>query len=108
MKKLCFILFSFLFLISCEKNSKPNIFWIVVEDQSQYLFPFYSNEDINLHNLKKLSEDFFPLIAFNKNGEAFLLYDAPTDNKISITHPVSRKKEEISIKDFSLNFSQFL
>ena len=61
-----------------------------------------------LLNLKKLSEDFFPLIAFNKNGEAFLLYDAPTDNKISITHPVSRKKEEISIKDFSLNFSQYV
>ena len=57
MKKLCFTLFSFLFLISCEKNSKPNIFWIVVEDQSQYLFPFYSNEDINLPNLDKLSSE---------------------------------------------------
>ena len=57
MKKLCFILFSFLFLISCEKNSKPNIFWIVVEDQSQYLFPFYSNNDINLPNLENLSNE---------------------------------------------------
>ena len=43
-------------------------------------------------NITNLSEEFFPLIAFKKNGEAFVVISPPVDGKISITDPVSRKK----------------
>ncbi len=46
-------------------------------------------------NIANLSEEFFPLIAFKKNGEAFVVLTAPIDGKISITNPLSRKKKEI-------------
>ena len=43
-------------------------------------------------NITKLTEEFFPLIIFKKNGEAFVVLTAPVDGKISVTDPVTRKK----------------
>jgi ABC-type bacteriocin/lantibiotic exporter with double-glycine peptidase domain len=51
-------------------------------------------------NIANLAEEFFPLIAFNKNGEAVVIVTAPVDGKIFITNPVTRKKEEISTTDY--------
>ena len=46
-----------LFLIfSCQNNieKKPNIVWLVAEDQSQYFFPFYGDNSVNLPNISDL------------------------------------------------------
>ena len=59
--------------------------------------------------LKKLSEDFFPLIAFNKDGRAVLVNSAPMDDKIFVTDVANKnKKEEISFSDFSSDFSGYV
>ena len=58
-------------------------------------------------NITSLSEEFFPLIAFKKNGEAFIVLTAPVEDKISITNPLSRKKEELSTADYKSDFSQY-
>ena len=44
-------------------------------------------------NIKDLSEEFFPLIAFKNNGEAFVVLNGPVDDEISLIDPASRKKE---------------
>ena len=36
---------------------KPNIIWITIEDQSQYLLPFNGNDDISLPNLQKIADE---------------------------------------------------
>ena len=38
-----------------------------------------------LLNIGKLSEEFFPLIAFKKNGKAAVVLNAPNHGKIFIT-----------------------
>jgi ATP-binding cassette subfamily C protein LapB len=58
-------------------------------------------------NIANLSEEFFPLIAFKKNGEAVVVHAAPIDGKISLTNPKSRKKEEFSTADFKSDFSRY-
>ena len=58
-------------------------------------------------NFKNLTDEFFPLIAFKKNGEAFIIYAAPTDNIISVTNPISRNNDEITIKEYFSEFSQY-
>ena len=58
-------------------------------------------------NISNLPEEFFPLIAFKKNAEVFVILTAPTDGNISITDPVSRKKTEISTADYKADFSQY-
>ena len=57
MNRVFVIILSFSFLISCDKNVKPNIFWITIEDQSQYLLPFNGNQDVSLPNLEKIAEE---------------------------------------------------
>ncbi len=58
-------------------------------------------------NISNLTEEFFPLIAFKKNGEAFVVLSNPTDGNVTITDPVSRKKTEISAADYKTDFSQY-
>ena len=59
--------------------------------------------------LKKLSEDFFPLIAFKKDGRALLVSSAPLDDKIFVTDVANKnKKDEISFSDFSSDFSGYV
>ena len=43
-------------------------------------------------NISNLADEFFPLIAFKKNGEAFVVLSAPADGNIIMTDPVGRKK----------------
>ena len=59
--------------------------------------------------LTKLSEDFFPLIAFNKEGRALLINSPPIDDKIFVTNIANKNhKEEISFSDFSSDFSGYV
>ena len=48
-----------LFFIGCSNLEKPNIIWITIEDQSQYLLPFNGNDDISLPNLQKIADESF-------------------------------------------------
>ena len=59
MKKInAFILSLLLVLLNgCNDVSKPNIIWITIEDQSQYLLPFNGNEDVSLPNLQKIAKE---------------------------------------------------
>ncbi len=58
-------------------------------------------------NITNLAEEFFPLIAFKGNGEAFVILAAPVDEKIFITNPTTGKKEEIGLKEYKSEFSQY-
>ena len=57
-----YVLVFYIFL-SCNDNlfkksfSKPNILWLVAEDQSPEFFPMYGNKTISLPNLEQLTKD---------------------------------------------------
>ena len=56
--KLFFLIFSLISIgCSIENNTKPNIIWIVAEDQSQYFFPYYGDNTIELPNINNLLEN---------------------------------------------------
>ena len=57
MKKIFLIINSFFLFVSCNKDLKPNIVWITIEDQSQYLLPFNGNDDIKLPNLQEIADE---------------------------------------------------
>ena len=57
MKNFFIYLFICAFFISCSNNKKPNIIWITIEDQSQYLLPFNGNDDVSLPNLEKIANE---------------------------------------------------
>ena len=50
-----FFLLSVMF-VSAQEN-KPNIIWLVCEDQSAQFFPMYGDNTVELPNLKELAED---------------------------------------------------
>ena len=54
-----FVLIAFSAIISCGSgnNIKPNIVWLVAEDQSQYFFPFYGDNSVTLPNISQLLEN---------------------------------------------------
>ena len=54
-----FVLIAFSTIISCGSgnNIKPNIVWLVAEDQSQYFFPFYGDNSVTLPNISQLLEN---------------------------------------------------
>jgi len=54
-----FVLIAFSTIISCGSgnNIKPNIVWLVAEDQSQYFFPFYGDNSVTLSNISQLLEN---------------------------------------------------
>ena len=54
-----FVLIAFSAIISCGSgnNIKPNIVWLVAEDQSQYFFPFYGDNSVTLSNISQLLEN---------------------------------------------------
>ena len=54
-----FALIAFSAIISCGSgnNIKPNIVWLVAEDQSQYFFPFYGDNSVTLPNISQLLEN---------------------------------------------------
>ena len=58
--------------------------------------------------INKLDPDFFPLIAFTKEGEARVILSYPVDEVLLVTNPVTKKEEEISFKDLKQNFSTYV
>ena len=57
--------------------------------------------------IEKLSDDFFPLIAFKKTGEAVLIASPILDKKISITDPMGGATSQITTSNFKDTFSQY-
>ena len=58
MRKVLIIFFAFITLSCADKNNtKPNILWLVAEDQSQYFFPFYGDNSVSLPNISELMEN---------------------------------------------------
>lgn len=58
--------------------------------------------------LEGLAEDFFPLIAFKKNGEAYIINSQITDGKIILTEPLNKEKKQINYSDFKSDFSEYV
>jgi ABC-type bacteriocin/lantibiotic exporter with double-glycine peptidase domain len=58
-------------------------------------------------SLTKLSEEFFPLIGFKKNGEAVVVHSAPTNHEISISNPLDRKKQDITLSEYNSEYSKY-
>ena len=67
MKSFFIHLFICVFFISCTNDKKPNIIWITIEDQSQYLLPFNGNTDVSLPNLEKIADESIIFNFENKN-----------------------------------------
>ena len=44
------------FFVSAQEK-KPNIIWLVCEDQSAQFFPMYGDKTVSLPHLEKLAED---------------------------------------------------
>ncbi len=57
--------------------------------------------------IKNLIDDFFPLIAFDKGGKAFLVQSNPIDEKITLLEPVTKKNRSIKLSDFKKDYSSF-
>ena len=55
-------------------------------------------------NIRKLSEEFFPLIAFSKNGDPVLVHSASDDRTVIITNAVNQTKKELTFSDYSEDF----
>ena len=58
-------------------------------------------------DIRKLNDDFFPLVAFNKNGEAFLIKSPPHEQKLLLVEPLNNKKREIPLAQFKTEFSSY-
>ena len=56
MKYTQLLILIFLF-VACTNNDKPNIIWITIEDQSQYLLPFNGNRDVSLPILEGIAKE---------------------------------------------------
>ena len=55
-RKTFLTIFLITIISGCDKDYmvKPNIVWLVAEDQSQYFFPFYGNQSVSLPNINQL------------------------------------------------------
>ena len=58
--------------------------------------------------LSKLSNEFFPLIAFYKDGSSVLLGSKPEDGMVEITDGKDKNPTKIELKQFEDNFSGFV
>ena len=57
--------------------------------------------------IKNLSDNFFPLITFQKGGEAFFVKEPPSDGKITLIEPISKESTEVSLSEFTKSSSNF-
>lgn len=57
--------------------------------------------------IKALSDDFFPMIAFSKKGEAYLLNKASEDEQVVVTHPLTREKTSVDLTTLESDFSGY-
>ena len=55
------MIYRFLFLVLITtiyaQTNRPNIIWLVSEDQSPVFFPMYGDDTVSLPNLSQLAED---------------------------------------------------
>lgn len=58
--------------------------------------------------IKNLSRDFFPLIAFYKNGDSCLVYWSETDGHVTIDDRSNKKQKEVSLSEFNSEFSGYV
>lgn len=58
--------------------------------------------------IKNLGTEFFPLIAFSKNGEACVINSEPIDDNIIISKLSDRKQKQIKLSDFERDFSGYV
>ena len=56
--------------------------------------------------IKNLIEDFFPLITFDKEGNA-LIKSQPVDDTILLLEPISKKTISVQLSDFRKDYSNF-
>lgn len=57
--------------------------------------------------LKNLVDEFFPLIAFNNDGDPFLIKESPSDDKLLLIEPEKKKSIEVTLSDFKAEYSDF-
>lgn len=57
--------------------------------------------------LKNLVEDFFPIIAFSREGRAVLISSPPVDKKFILTDPITKKNTVLSKEEFQDQYSNF-
>ena len=58
--------------------------------------------------IQKLTEDFFPLVAFFKDGGCCVLTAPASDGKISVTNPETRQSREIDLSAFEADYSGYV
>ena len=58
-------------------------------------------------NIKNLVDEFFPLIAFNNDGDPYLIKRPPIDEKISLIEPNNGKSSEITLSKFKADYTDF-
>ena len=58
-RKTFLTIFLITIISGCNKDFavKPNIVWLVAEDQSQYFFPFYGDQSVSLPNINQLMDN---------------------------------------------------
>ena len=57
--------------------------------------------------VSQLVEDYFPLIAFQKDGEALLIREPPVDEKLLLINPITNDKIAVTLSEFKKNYSNF-
>lgn len=57
--------------------------------------------------VSQLVEDYFPLIAFQKDGEALLIREPPVDEKLLLINPITNAKIAVTLSEFKKNYSNF-
>ena len=57
--------------------------------------------------VSQLVEDYFPLIAFQKDGEALLIREPPVDDKLLLINPITNDKIAVTLSEFKKNYSNF-
>ena len=90
MKNFFIHLFICAFFISCTNDKKPNIIWITIEDQSQYLLPFNGNTDVSLPNLEKIADE----TSYSKVSQVFRNKIILKRYKDKIFFPIPQKSNE--------------
>ena len=57
--------------------------------------------------VSQLVEDYFPLIAFQKDGGALLIREPPAADKLLLIDPITKEKIEITLSEFKKNYTNF-
>ena len=58
--------------------------------------------------LSKLTDEFFPLIAFTKDAQARIITAVPEDKKVHLLNPVTKEEIAITLKEFLSDYSSYV